>query len=999
MSHLTSVLAFKDYTAIGAETKYTQEIAINLLNKYIFPSTAYEGEINNVQNPSRVVEDASRIAQIKGVKRGLISWLFSHEDDAEQYIPNFNEQEFDNINRDAFNSILDMNMQDFLRGVEGTTVEALTQSIDNLDVAAVGADKFKAIADAVKDGKFFNTNITLRDIKNKTAVSEQFYKLTPTTVDDPLFQQYLQMTEDTQYATASSAKEGTKKGYLNINKMLEVAKRWAHVISSREFTKILNGVESNTTDEELEEYRRQGVDIKWEGLNSPEDIIALMKKGEDTPWQIILANFLARSIVDKSRPDHISYNYELFYPLSVFDEFSKMDELLDEIKSESLDKLKKFMVKNTYDFSFDVEDFEKDLTFNNNFSDGDDLNKFLNVCHVIELVNEHDNKKLKGLDAVNKLASEIAEEVLEQLSGGKIIVTQSTTKQVDVELDGKNLPLRILEGTNPISINDMEDLLGETEYTKDTINMLDGKQDDASIIEIFDKITSKKKTDKGIAFSKAIVYTSTSEKDTVELSLNINLDLSKKSPIPDAAKSMTKTRKPNIQKFNNELNLQKYAEVNTDNTEPAKLSVDEQLLNIAEKALDTLQDFGKTHRMLSIIKGNDVQKILRQTQIKSVISILNSVINSASDEVKGQYSERLSNITNVIVKDDLQYDELMTVIEPMYTLITDITQQLEPSDDELMPETSDMSDEEYEEWAERKKKDLQELEDEESDEEEGVVQDDTLSPEVFLELEGEIKDPDDIGTIAHLRKITQSDNVDDVYREKLDFLNEFGRSEDNINAIKSLTDEKEKLKGDDEKKVQLLNVNAEYNLRTILQQLMQVDEEASVPFINSLITKAKKSISSFKKTKGIESTMGSSYKLLKGYNIKQMVIDILTRSSGFNTVDIADLSGTIKLTFIFNKSYGSQQRFGNKLKSFTKLQYSQKKRVESTSGKVDFTVVPLHGKNYTMRSVLTQQDTARVSVGDKRKGEIYDFFKVRIYNELYSNINELDRLLKRVEAE
>ena len=253
--------------------------------------------------------------------------------------------------------------------------------------------------------------------------------------------------------------------------------------------------------------------------------------------------------------------------------------------------------------------------------------------------------------------------------------------------------------------------------------------------------------------------------------------------------------------------------------------------------------------------------------------------------------------------------------------------------------------------------------------------------------------------IAHLRKITQSDNVDDVYREKLDFLNEFGRSEDNINAIKSLEDEKEKLKGDDEKKVQLLNVNAEYNLRTTLQQLMRVDEEASVPFTNSLITDAKKSISSFKKTKGIEETMSSSFKLIKGYNIKQMVIDILTRSTGFNTVDIADLSGTIKLTFIFNKSYGSQKRFGNKLKSFAKLQYSQKKRVESTSGKVDFTVVPLHGKTYTMRSVLTQQDTERVSAGSKRKGEIYDFFKVRIYNELYSNINELDRLLKRVEAE
>jgi len=667
-----------------------------------------------------------------------------------------------------------------------------------------------------------------------------------------------------------------------------------------------------------------------------------------------------------------------------------MDELLDEIKSESLDKLEKFMDKNTYDFSFDIEDFKKDLTFNNNFSKGDDLNKFLDVCYVIELVNEHDNKKLKGLDAVNKLASQIANEVLEQLSGGKIILTESTTKQVDVELDGKNLPLRILEGTNPISINDMEDLLGETEYTKGTINMLDGQQDDKRIAEVFKNIAGKK---------KAIVYTSTPDKDTVELSLDINLDLSKKSPIPDAAKSMTKTRKPNIQKFNKELNLQKYATENTDDAEPVELSTDEQLLNIAERALDALQDFAKTHRMLSIVKGNNVEKILRQTQITSVISILNTVIGSASDEVKEQYSERLSNITKVIEEEGLEYDKLMTVIEPLYTLISDITQQLEPSDDELMPETSDMSDEEYEEWAEKKKKDLQELEDEESDEEEGVVQDDTLSPEIFLELESEIKNPDDIGTIAHLRKINESDNVDDVYREKLDFLNEFGRSEDNINAIKSLEDEKEKLKGDDEKKVQLLNVNAEYNLRTTLQQLMRVDEEASVPFTNSLITDAKKSISSFKKTKGIEETMSSSFKLLKGYNIKQMVIDILTRSTGFNTVDIADLSGTIKLTFIFNKSYGSQKRFGNKLKSFAKLQYSQKKRVESTSGKVDFTVVPLHGKTYTMRSVLTQQDTERVSAGSKRKGEIYDFFKVRIYNELYSNINELDRLLKRVEAE
>jgi len=997
---LTAVLAFKDYTAIGAETKYTQEIAINLLNKYIFPSTAYEGEINNVQNPSRVVQDASRISQIKSVKRGLISWVFSHEDDAEQYIPNFNEQEFDNINRDAFNSILDMSIQDFLRGVEGTTVEALTQSIDNLDVAAAGPDKFTAIAEAVKDGKFFNTNITLRDIKNKTGESEQFYKLTPTTVDDPLFQQYLQMTEDVQYATASSAREGTKKDYLDINKMLEVAKRWAHVISPREFTKILNGVESNTTDEELEEYRRQGVDIKWEGLNSPEDVIELMKgKDKNAPWYTILANFLARSIVDKSTPDHISYNYELFYPLSVFDEFSKMDELLDKIKSESLDKLEKFMDKNTYDFSFDVKEFKEDLTFNNNFSDGDDLNKFLDVCYVIELVNEHDNKKLKGLDAVNKLASEIADEVLEQLSGGKIILTESTTKQVDVELDGKNLPLRILEGTNPISINDMEDLLGEAEYTKDTINMLDGQQDDESIIETFKKITGTKKSERQ---SRAVVYTSTPDKDTVELSLDINLDLSKKSPIPDAAKSMTKTRKPNIQKFNQELNLQKYATENTDDAEPVELSADEKLLNIAERALDTLQDFSKTHRMLSIIKGNNVQKILRQTQITSIISILNAVISSASNEVKEQYSERLSNITNVIEEDDLQYDKLMTVIEPLYTLISDITQQLGPSDDELMPETSDMSDEEYEEWAKRKEKDLQELEDEESDEEEGIVQDDTLSPEMFLELEREIKNPDDIGTIAHIRKITESDNVDDAYREKLDFLNEFGRSEENTNAINSLKDEKEKLKGleGNENKKQLLNVNAEYDTRTLLQQLMQVNEEASVSFINSLITQVKKSISRFKQSKNItDDGIDSRFKLLKGYNIKQMVIDILTRSAGFNTVDIADLSGTIKLTFIFNKSYGGQKRFGNKLKSFAKLQYSQKKRVESTSGNVDFTVVPLHGRNYTMRSVLTQQETARISDGDKRKGEIYDFFKVRIYNELYSNINELDRILKRVEAE
>jgi hypothetical protein len=987
VSHLTVVLAFKDYTAIGAETKYTQDIAINLLNKYIFPTTAYLAEVNDIENPSRVVEDATRIRQIQAVKQGLISWLFSHEDDAEQYIPNFNEQQFDTINRDAFNSILDMSIQDFLRGVEGTTVEALTQNIDNLDVGPASAEKFKAIAEAVKDGKFFNTNITLRDIKNKTGESEQFYKLTPTTIDDPLFQQYLELTSDEEYTTAGLKREGFIEGYLNTNKMLEMARRWAHVISPREFTKILNGVESNTSDEELEEYRRQGVDIKWEGLNTPEDIIALIERGdiENTPWQIILANILARSIVDKSTPNHISYNYELFYPLSVFDEFSKMDKLLDDIKSESLDKLEKFMDKEGFDFSFDIKDFKGDLTFNNNFSDGDDLNKFLNVCDVIEQVNEYSNKNIKGLNQVNKLASEIASDIIENLSGGKIILTEGTVKQVDVELDGKNLPLRILEGTNPISRNDMEDLLVESESTKNTIGVLDGT-DSPKVAEAFEKLADYRLTEKGPKKGQGLKFTSTPDKDTVELSIGINLDLSKKSPIPDAAKSITRKRKPITQKFNHELSLQKYAQ--TDNeVEIQELTEEQKLVSVAEKALEGLKNFKSMQKILLIVKGKDAKKVLRQTEIQSTINNLNAVIGGGSDKLNEQYSQRLSDIKEIVEQDDIEYDTLMETMEPLFELITEITDQLEPEDD-LLDDISGMSDEEFEEWKKVNAENLQGLEEEEeSDEEEGVVVDDTLSAEMYADLTREIQNPDDIGTIAHLRKISSIDNIGDEITELLDSLNKFGRSEDNMNAITRLRNTEKYTK------------NPEYIIRSNLQQMGLIDEEASISLVNGLIRNVKNAISKLKKLKGIEGTIGIAMETIKNYDIRKMVIDIITRSTGFNTVDIVDLSGKIKLTFEFNKTYGSQQRFGSKLKSFAELSYSTKKRTESTSGKVDFTVAPLYGRNYKIRSILTEQDTARVSDKNTRKGEIYDFFKVRIYNELYSNINELDRLLKRVEAE
>ena len=175
----TYVDRIKGYTGINENDPYTEELAIEVLGNFIFPKTAYTSVIDGQENPSIIITNTSFISNVRQLKMNLANWLFSHDEELEKLeeIRGFNSETFDKINNAAFKKLLKLSISSFLEGIENSNINTLIIDGDKIPARLKGTAFLQELERKIKDGRYFNNDISLEDIKNQTPESRYFYKL------------------------------------------------------------------------------------------------------------------------------------------------------------------------------------------------------------------------------------------------------------------------------------------------------------------------------------------------------------------------------------------------------------------------------------------------------------------------------------------------------------------------------------------------------------------------------------------------------------------------------------------------------------------------------------------------------------------------------------------------------------------------------------------------------------------------------------------------------
>ena len=1012
---VTNVDRIEGYTGIAENEQYNVQTAVEVLGDFIFPKTAYTTTIDGEVNPSLVLTNTSRITNITQLKRNLASWLFAHDEDLEESeeIRGFVSSTFDTINNDAFKELLKLSIGSYLdtTGLEESTIRSLVVIDDKgkgevlsdlVSTRLKGTAFLEKLEEKVTDSKFFNTDITLGDIKNQTPESKYFYKLSPTEVNDPIIQEVLTEMEESEETYIQSDTANLTFESLGIpigefvEKWLQVEVRPEsvrdYIDSIKEHVLESMGPETDIESKEFKEEVAEWLEVIHNDVLQKKLTRADLANRERQKNPVmgmltvddVLARMVALDIINREHPEETAMEYRLLWPFTSDPNYEKeVAEPLEKIKKRYSKLLREILVseeaaiheelgetettpeEHADYFAELAEGIQEDANmpdWSTNFESEEDVANFLLMVEGIEIHNarverykyELNGKKLKklpGHDEIDKIITKYVENVVNKLSNklGGIEFKEVGMKEKEVDED---FAIKVVRGTAPISREKLKKLLIKENKL---FQNLDGTKSKAEILNALDDLVTVKLRQTPRTFKLALQV-----KPFV-------LDLTKASPIPKSVKSPIKNIKEKANKVTRSLkfNIDNYAVVTGDEI---KISKEMEFVDSINNILDILKQLEQKLNKLGILTSEDPTQILDSTNIPQIADTINAVVSNVEElsDINIDVDNETITLSQAMISDnndgvmqllesELNIDDFKTMVNKLLKVANAVLRAAE-SEPEEEPEDEEID-----------------TPDEEGAGEKGIEE--LLSEDTKTEIENEVNVNKSM-SLAFIVDILQESDIENVImRDLTEDINEF------IEPILEL---------DDDGKKQLDVVEEQEGYTNILTEIINLKNQETLPKseeIKQMHIELRKVFQPFnKKYAEISDVTERAYKYIKNIDVLKLILDFILRHSKHSTTNIVDLYSNIDVELTHNKKDNEKT-----LRVHGELDYSTISKVESTSSSYDFTQTEAHGKTIKRKFIPTQQNLIRPK--GAKKGIIEDRFKAKIYNELYVNILELEALL------
>ena len=972
---MVNVASFDRIEWVAEQEKYTPELAKKLLGAYIFPAIGYE-ELPYLLEGVAVTDS-------KQVKSRLVTWMLAHDKEQEEFVDGFNEDIFDKINRKAFDDLLKLPLDKFIKGIyevkseeEDITIKPEgDEEVTLEDAKKIGTRALKflnELSDNVLDPEYFNTDITLSDIYNRTPKSKYFYQLTPTQVDDPLFQELLIALSEDEYTIRDIDRKEIGEQTMGAINAGEFASLFRQVLKRDrpvDIQRIQNGVKTIVADDValsdalalFEGELSTSLDL-LEGKVSQET-----EEGENLQFNlnkrqidIILGLNIASAILNRKHPEETSMDFDFLYPCSILPGYERVERALNDfkrnyqriLKIENIEIADEQVLKDAFDFNTD-------------FRNSQDTDRYEQAIVEVEFLIDNpdiDSDNLVSGDKVNRAVEKFLTKVILDLTGQMFTVQFSVGTAEKVNLGDKELSTRILAGNNPISRTKLANII------------------DKNVKDLKDVKTYVKKGTAKFEENRASIKT------MVTLALPV-LDLTKGSILPEAAKSQMKVlgasaaeKTINIVENVSE-NLSDYMVKKETKKKPNKQQIIYNLSLSVESSIDNLIN---ELANVKLVQSKNPQDILDESEILDVIGLLSAtIINTESIQDRAinntPIGELIDEIENEFTDEDsLSFEDFTTRLKQVRDVATLVSSVMDPTQEK----DEDFDDREV--VTDKDEEDSLEVATTQGEDGETIEEDVSRT-----EQELDVLDIGDYEFIMSQLRPTENKSLVSIINLIEDDDTESKRQDyEEQRELVSEVDMKQKFNTKEGKQLaSMMNdlVANAYSLENVnLSMLRGYRKRLRVARKNYV-----------DKVEGIQTDDDRLANILKNTNMKNFIIDVITKQSGFNTVDIVDLDVKLDITFVQNKQDGPRAGSPDKIQAKVTFKYKNTKVIERTVGNIDFVVSEAVGRRGSARRVATIADRERVG----KKGQIQDERKAKIYNEIYNNILQLDNLLKRVEAE
>ena len=1041
---MVNVDGFTGLEWIGRQQNYTLDIAKKLLGYYIFPAEGYS-------SPPNLISGTEKRDTVV-IKEGFISWILKHDEDMETLLDGFDEKQFEKLNRDALNELLNMTINEYMNEIadtptpaenilvsaEGEPLERFTKYIDELesrgkkgkfvgvDLPDMKASEFlETLSKKVLDPEFFNIDIKLKDILNQTDQSKYFYQLTPTQMKDPVFQRlFAELTEE-DYRVADVDIPG--KQPIGVDNPGEFLQRYETVMRRNrpvDVTVIENGekrvfetMAGEIFDFQNEETMKEIMDKLLPGYGSGTFEVRQYDYLKDetgkpetytkelTPLEMDtkIAIHIAAPIMYSRHSDETVIDMDFLYPYSLLPGYDRIERVLNEFKKNAnkIEKLTKSSEKTgeggkkitvpaeiILSEEITIDEIKDSFDFNVDFKNEDDQDKYEQAIVITQDIILNLEERNIKHNLVN---STRVDKVISKFL--KELVAKVTGQIYTVEFTTKS-------GTE---LDASREDLGIRILAGDNPISLNRLKDVMKNEPVM-KITGTNVSDNDVkAFTTAtprIVETKLTRRTPISFKVG-PLDLSKGSALPDAAKSSVQVINAGVsenkisQLITIKKDLKDYSRKKVE--EGKELTPDETVYNMANAAMITYDDiFGKLKTM-SLIESKDVGKVISRTNINKLIDLLANIIENY-DSVQGKKVDNMGMSTLIDdIDKDLDNDKLPFVdfrqrLGQLKEISEVVTATLEPTP-EFGEERKNLTEEEVKEQDEEREKLRREMAQEDDDE-------DSLEVATTQGAEGETVEEEetDIKELSELNKndyefiMNELKTTDDYSLLSIIDAIDDPDIEAQIDSYDMMLEEIRDVKNISEDTLSREGQLLSSSLSGLLGSSGTLDNLRDNQKIFKQIRKDMRGLE--KANENITSSSGRLSSLLKTYDLAEIVLESIAEKSQFNTVNIVDL--VVKYDLVFVEDLENGPMF-NTLRGKINFEYKIIKVMETTSGKYDFPTVDAVGRKGSAKRMVNIADRARPR--GSIKGQIQDERKAKIYNQIYDNLLELENILRRVEAE
>ena len=1041
---MVNVDGFTGLEWIGRQQNYTLDIAKKLLGYYIFPAEGYS-------SPPNLISGTEKRDTVV-IKEGFISWILKHDEDMETLLDGFDEKQFEKLNRDALNELLNMTINEYMNEIadtptpaenilvsaEGEPLERFTKYIDELesrgkkgkfvgvDLPDMKASEFlETLSKKVLDPEFFNIDIKLKDILNQTEQSKYFYQLTPTQMKDPVFQRlFAELTEE-DYRVADVDIPG--KQPIGVDNPGEFLQRYETVMRRNrpvDVTVIENGekrvfetMAGEIFDFQNEETMKEIMDKLLPGYGSGTFEVRQYDYLKDetgkpetytkelTPLEMDtkIAIHIAAPIMYSRHSDETVIDMDFLYPYSLLPGYDRIERVLNEFKKNAnkIEKLTKSSEKTgeggkkitvpaeiILSEEITIDEIKDSFDFNVDFKNEDDQDKYEQAIVITQDIILNLEERNIKHNLVN---STRVDKVISKFL--KELVAKVTGQIYTVEFTTKS-------GTE---LDASREDLGIRILAGDnpiSLNRLKNVMKDEPVMKITGTNVSDNDVKAFTTTTPRIVETKLTRRTPISFKVG-PLDLSKGSALPDAAKSSVQVINAGVsenkisQLITIKKDLKDYSRKKVE--EGKELTPDETVYNMANAAMITYDDiFGKLKTM-SLIESKDVGKVISRTNINKLIDLLANIIENY-DSVQGKKVDNMGMSTLIDdIDKDLDNDKLPFVdfrqrLGQLKEISEVVTATLEPTP-EFGEERKNLTEEEVKEQDEEREKLRREMAQEDDDE-------DSLEVATTQGAEGETVEEEetDIKELSELNKndyefiMNELKTTDDYSLLSIIDAIDDPDIEAQIDSYDMMLEEIRDVKNISEDTLSREGQLLSSSLSGLLGSSGTLDNLRDNQKIFKQIRKDMRGLE--KANENITSSSGRLSSLLKTYDLAEIVLESIAEKSQFNTVNIVDL--VVKYDLVFVEDLENGPMF-NTLRGKINFEYKIIKVMETTSGKYDFPTVDAVGRKGSAKRMVNIADRARPR--GSIKGQIQDERKAKIYNQIYDNLLELENILRRVEAE